>query len=489
MCNLTVIRLPRDSINKLVCAECKDYLRIGPIKTTLSGESVCGKCSVNTKFASAITAKNLTELLSVVTFPCKYEDYGCTEYFPFNDTSKHEEKCVYRSYCCPADFLMCGWLGTMSQILQHYRECHQNETMSEPIFEIRTGESIEETRLYMLEQFGFLVKTKISIEEDKLWINLEYIGKEDIAKEIRYKLIFHDEDIDGLQVILKERNPTVLSHQPLYDLNNFNSVSLNPLISVLKNPARLFCTLSIYVPRKVVGDMKEMLSKIKCLSCSVYMSLPIYQCPDGHNICLDCMSYNNKCKLCKEADVLFERNFELESISASLLLKCRWPKCKQSFGESHIRKHEQKCLYKHYKCPRCSKFYGQDEIIEHFTKEHGSYPLHSADVIVIQGDICVYDFFIMAFGEIFSCSLFRTDDNERNFAVWYYGLPRFHNDYRFLVEIRSPDNPLPIKTYELSKCSPSDDCYSFNLKIPIEDIARFESNFDFAFKITEKASV
>lgn len=489
MCNLSLVGLPRDSMDKLTCAECKGYLRVGPIKTTLTGESVCGNCSTGSKFASAIFAKGLNDLLSVVNFPCRYEDYGCTEYLPFNDTSKHEEHCVFRSYCCPADFLACSWIGTAAQIPQHCRESHRDSIMSEPTMDIRLNESTEETRLYTLAQFGFLVKSKTCLEEDKVWIDLEYIGDKEAAKEIRYKLIFHDENANGTQTILRERNPSTISDQTVFNLNQFDWISLKPLVKVFKNPHKLLCTLSIYIPRKVVANITEKLSKIKCTGCHTYMSLPIFQCPDGHNICSNCTSYNNTCILCRKTNLQFQRNTELELIAASYQLKCRWPKCKEMFSESVLKLHEQRCSHKQYKCPMCRKYYkNKEEIINHFAEKHDSRPRHTSEVTFIQGTLKRYDFYVLVHGEVFDCALSRNDEDETNFIVKFYNSSSFYSNYDFTLEIKNQDSSLPNKMYNLSNCQPCDDYYSYNLTISKDDISQCGKEYEFIFKIAEKFS-
>lgn len=155
MCDLATIKLPRDCMNKLVCCECNSYLRIGPIKTTLNGDSVCGKCSDNPKYASAICTNALNDVLSVIAFPCIYEKYGCQKYFAYNDVSNHEEGCDFRCYRCPADIITCDWSGTALQIPRHYKESHKDLCMNLPTFEIHVNESIEKVRLYMLKWMDF----------------------------------------------------------------------------------------------------------------------------------------------------------------------------------------------------------------------------------------------------------------------------------------------------------------------------------------------
>ncbi|XP_022900091.1 uncharacterized protein [Onthophagus taurus] len=495
MCEPARLFLPLETLEKLVCSECKGYLRSGPIKVRLDGESVCGKCSVNPKHsAPLIHHKAFEEIIQLISFPCKYYKFGCPEYILYDDNTKHEDSCAFRIYYCPGDRLGCYWKGTSVQLLEHYREKHLELFATTTTFEIDLTEDIEESKLYTQDNVSFLIKFKVSKEDGKFWIIIEHLGHIEETTPVTYKITLHTSEENGLKMVMKERKTSYAPRYTVFDVKNFQVVDINSLLTILENPENIYCSIELKIPPQLIQDIESKLQAIKCPHCLKYMTPPIYICQESHNSCEDCVGYNKKCKSCNKENTYFTRHQSLEVTSASSQLPCRWTSCKFVGDFTNIRKHEKTCHQRRYKCPRCYNWHGSyEQITEHFEKEHETHPLLLTKKVSIARTTRVYDFYLLVFGDIFGCSVFSTDENEKNFSLWYYGLPTFYDKYEYRIHLADKNEeddsqPEIIKTYKLQKCCATENCFSFNLKIPNEDMTKhdYPESLYFIFEIVER---
>ena len=488
-CNL--VNLPHNVLDRLVCCECKGKLSSGPVKVKLDGGSICGKCSLtNTFSAPMIEHVAFNELVKVVKFPCKYEYLGCIENIRFDDVVIHENTCSFKSHYCPTDAVTCLWSGTLAQIPEHFRKAHSELILEKPSFVVDHEKDSDDVRLFIAEGLLFLIKSKVSLFEKKVWIKVEYAGVEEVATQLKYKVVLYTGVTDGLQMMLKERSCHPYEHGLVLNNDNAISVDIKSLLQLLDAPDQVICNIYFGIPDKVILQKDRQLCKIVCPNCKVFMSPPIYQCENGHVTCFDCTGYKSICKMCKKMNVKFARVLDFEVISATNQLPCRWKYCGKFLNYAEIRQHEKNCTHKSYKCPRCTRWYGVlDELDSHFAKVHDTHPIFMTNEMVVEGAIPSKDFYFLTFGEIFGCSIFSTDEDRKNASVFYYGSPGFCDVFSYVVEMRHARDPefKGNKVYSLEKCSSSGFCSSYNLKIPREDIKCFESDSDYniVIKIVE----
>ncbi|XP_047328358.1 putative E3 ubiquitin-protein ligase SINAT1 [Impatiens glandulifera] len=101
---------------------------------------------------------------------------------------------------------------------------------------------------------------------------------------------------------------------------------------------------------KTVSDVSELL---ECPVCVNVLYPPIYQCPNGHTICLQCKTLvRNQCPFCR-----FElgdiRCAALEKLAEMLELPCKnqFMGCEEVFSYEERLKHEESCKFKPFDCP------------------------------------------------------------------------------------------------------------------------------------------
>lgn len=123
---------------------------------------------------------------------------------------------------------------------------------------------------------------------------------------------------------------------------------------------------------------------LMCPQCNNLMSLPIYQCEDGHSICGKCA--NNKqfstCVICSSSKTSV-RSIQLEQIIESMKHKLKvdcsfkYKGCTYKVKSIDKSKHENECRYNRHKCEgkkflnlTCPWNGSYDDIVEHFRNEH-----------------------------------------------------------------------------------------------------------------------
>ena len=483
MCSAPTLFLTQSVLSKLVCSECKGHLSSGPVKVRLDGGSVCGKCITSRKHSIAlIDHEAFDEIVSLIAFPCKYQRMGCMENIRFDDIVVHEEQCGFKEHLCPADFLLCSWSGTYVQVSQHFREKHPEMLLEKASFELDVSRNSDLVRLFVADGLQFLINTKISPSDDKIWFNVVFVGQRKKNDLIKYKIILHTGQVHELQMILRERTCGVFDAKTALNGDYGQSVEIKSLISLLDNPENVICNVCFCVPEKIASERDEEIYKVLCPNCKIFMSPPIYQCEFGHVTCFDCTGYKSICLRCKKTKATFARVLDLETISATNQLPCRWKNCGRFLNCHEIREHERTCPHKRFKCPRCVSWYGlKDELEEHVYEEHTRSALHVSNEVIFDGDVGEKDLIVVAHGEVFTCAVSSSEDNSKNVCVKYCGPPSAYNSFEYLVELRHSKIPHFAwnQTYRMESSRPCDYCYSFKLKIPENDVEKFNVDSDY----------
>ena len=114
-----------------------------------------------------------------------------------------------------------------------------------------------------------------------------------------------------------------------------------------------------------------LLDQIECPICLQYMTPPIKQCSNGHNICKDCRHYIEKCPVCR-GNLVDLRNLIAESMSRLITHPCVNKKfgCTGHFLLAFKEEHETRCWFRPIRCPHCKKEGTCSEIQEHFKNDH-----------------------------------------------------------------------------------------------------------------------
>ncbi|XP_022997791.1 E3 ubiquitin-protein ligase SINA-like 10 [Cucurbita maxima] len=113
---------------------------------------------------------------------------------------------------------------------------------------------------------------------------------------------------------------------------------------------------------------------LDCYICCEPLSVPVYQCENGHISCSSCCSkVHNKCPSCSLA-IGYIRCRAIEKVLESIKIPCQNSKygCKITMNLNQINEHETSCPYEPCSCPisDCSYVDSAEHLGSHFRKRH-----------------------------------------------------------------------------------------------------------------------
>ncbi|PSN29516.1 hypothetical protein C0J52_28253 [Blattella germanica] len=201
-----------------------------------------------------------------------------------------------------------------------------------------------------------------------------------------------------------------------------------------------------------------LLHEIECPICLQYMTPPIKQCSNGHNICKDCRHKIDICPVCREnlADI---RNLTAESMSRLITHPCVNKKfgCTGHFLLDFKEKHEIKCLFKQIGCPIqfCKKEGSRLEIQEHFKNDHLKFQKKAKDgkykktvsknIIYLQYDA------VREFGEVFFSVMIRSREKLDYIGLFYLGEEEEARKFGYKITLTSQDGKEKMSFYSLCR--------------------------------------
>ena len=110
--------IPQCKMGHLICVECRNNL------------SVCPKCQCPLSAQGNTAMEGVSE---VIPFPCKYNRFGCGEYYLLRDKERHEQVCKCQPFVCP--FCERKIPGNSVALLDHIRQSHPEKTILDSILE------------------------------------------------------------------------------------------------------------------------------------------------------------------------------------------------------------------------------------------------------------------------------------------------------------------------------------------------------------------
>lgn len=125
--NVNILMLSKNTLNLLLCKQCKKYLSSAPVYSFEDGTNMC-ECCYHKEPSDFKEMKHICNVLYANTvkeidFPCQYSSEGCEGIVRFDRQYKH--------YCMYAKIFKCpvakdGFNGTIKAIQDHLKSQHEN---------------------------------------------------------------------------------------------------------------------------------------------------------------------------------------------------------------------------------------------------------------------------------------------------------------------------------------------------------------------------
>ncbi|KAI5671673.1 hypothetical protein M9H77_12037 [Catharanthus roseus] len=116
----------------LQCPVCKGSL-YPPIHQCPNGHTLCATCKMRAHNSCPtcrfelgdIRCLALERVAESLELPCKYQNVGCHDIFPYYGKLKHEQLCRFRPYNCPYAGSECCTTGDIPNLVAHLKDDHK----------------------------------------------------------------------------------------------------------------------------------------------------------------------------------------------------------------------------------------------------------------------------------------------------------------------------------------------------------------------------
>ncbi|KAL3616343.1 E3 ubiquitin-protein ligase sinat2 [Castilleja foliolosa] len=115
----------------LECPVCMNVM-YPPIHQCPNGHTLCSKCKSKVRCCPIcrrqlgnIRCLALERVAETLEMPCKYQNLGCRDIFPYNNRLSHEQNCLFRPYCCPYAGSVCHFSGDIPFLVAHLQHDHK----------------------------------------------------------------------------------------------------------------------------------------------------------------------------------------------------------------------------------------------------------------------------------------------------------------------------------------------------------------------------
>ncbi|KAF5276725.1 hypothetical protein FQR65_LT03950 [Abscondita terminalis] len=376
----TLYKLPPEIANSLRCFSCNSYLSYGPITREQNSRNfICGRCPQPHDAIPEILHEHTMQKFS---FPCSFDNKGCTEMVLFNKVNDHESICSYRTVQCSTSLQTgCVELLCVKDVKDHFIKEHPHLIFNNYV-DLELSKNIEaSSALIVLDETTVIVNYSYDINKNVLSVRSGFINKIDV-EEITCKTQMKERSKLGRSIDMscKQCNPykALSEDDHLIFLEKFLAVfedldiyvrvtvNLNKTNRNCKTATQSIIPISEY---SRYNDEKEekfiyLFSKCKelvCVYCYDIMIPPIYKDDKLEFLyCLNCAKTKN-CTVVARSINMFP---------------CKWRGCTFIGNDGNIRKHVEECEFKTEICTFCKPnldyLITKDNIMSHL-QEHGQY--------------------------------------------------------------------------------------------------------------------
>ncbi|XP_022967857.1 E3 ubiquitin-protein ligase SINAT2-like isoform X2 [Cucurbita maxima] len=116
----------------LECPVCTN-LMYPPIYQCPNGHTLCSNCKIRVSNCCPtcrhelgnIRCLALEKVAESLEIPCRYQNLGCQDIFPYYSKLKHEQHCRFRPYNCPYAGSECSVTGDIPSLVAHLKDDHK----------------------------------------------------------------------------------------------------------------------------------------------------------------------------------------------------------------------------------------------------------------------------------------------------------------------------------------------------------------------------
>jgi hypothetical protein len=427
--------ISNQNLDKLKCTLCGQYLSYFPISVSVNNQrSFCGRCEVpqSTQCIKNISFEAISEFIK---FPCRYDSEGCHEQLFPKDVPEHEKSCPFLVIPCPVRTpTSCSWKGSRPTVLHHCQNEHHNMFLKNGEFKIDMSHSNNYHHFVNHDKMLLLIEIQYDSNDKTLQCSIYTCQYELSIKTYTCRLRVANGNkrasIDFKTTSYEEMNPTEFSLESVT-----SRTELSPFV----------------VGRIEFGDEistddqektnHEMLSLLKCSSCSELVVPPIYYCfKNSILMCVDCRRQHlSSCNSCVRIRYAM-RNVNFDKMANLLDYPCKYQKngCTYVCKGEKIRQHQECCEHGDLDCPiaeftPCAWKGTAMDLVDHIQINHQKLKPNSARIckeLLRQQMKCDI---IKFYNQLFRLVCAREVDDKFLWTVQVIG--PFKDDFKFEIEL------------------------------------------------------
>lgn len=226
----SIFQLPEDICESLICSKCGAYLSCGPVHLLEGDKYICGRCPVETELPQIL----YDQVMEKISFPCRYKNKGCVEYFLFNKTTEHEKVCVSRTFPCPAGSnRICKELICLKEAKEHFKVNHSSHVLEKNEFIIDREVTQRKNLLLFINDDLIIIQYCYKVYTKTLYIELScFTNKPNTV--LSYNLKFVNPNFRDCSTTCAKKSFAV--YKLIIDTVFEDVINMEPYLSILGNP-------------------------------------------------------------------------------------------------------------------------------------------------------------------------------------------------------------------------------------------------------------
>lgn len=362
---------------------------------------ICGKCykllpdADKSKYIRQI---GLEAVSTILIFPCRYHNEGCTFTYSFNSTDGHEKECSYRHQC-------------LYQREDQLTICSESELI--PI-SVDNQKFSNHSRNLSINQESGDVRVKVDFE-------LKQNNMSNNNALLKYNVEICGTDKSALCIQSEQyMNPV--------------KITTEGVVSLRRAPESVYCDVKvdrISGTRHSSGNGSEPIYDTidgssqthKCTRCSSAIAGEAFYCLHGHQFCRNCRE-----KYCMHCAT---------SVSCIPKYRCKNAAqgCKQKLSTTDVSKHETDCEFNSFRCPISGcNWHGILKITKSHVLEKHLDKIMQVQEIRKPSSAVDETWYMVVYDSIFRCKYFFYDDYAELLVI-YIGSNDNAQKFKYEVEV------------------------------------------------------
>lgn len=185
---MSLIIVPDDVLDKLVCDFCHKYLSVKPVTVSSNKRVTCGRCV--SKTSNDLVESIYKSFAESALFKCINRYDGCNVLLKYNEVQKHETNCTVNRYLCPLcknSTDVSSAMHPTHSLTHHIPDKHRISYLKQNSVVVNLTNEIRNLFFYKQGNFLFFIWMEFNKATHTLSLNASFIGGTGLLTEVFQK--------------------------------------------------------------------------------------------------------------------------------------------------------------------------------------------------------------------------------------------------------------------------------------------------------------